>query len=180
MERKTIVIDGITLYEMDIDEIPNIYYISKDGDIYNCKLKRFISQSSDKDGYLRVHIQTFEGEKKMSVAKLVLLAFKGQPPPTMIDPTVEHKDSNRVHNNIDNLMWLERKLNAANRINTPRGEKNPKNKLTEKEVRDICVLLQEGDMSLREIGNAYNVSKDNIRDIKNRRIWRYISQDYSF
>ena len=176
-----LVIDGIELYETTVYDLPEeTYYISKEGRVYNYNLKRFLSISIDKDGYERVNLTTNHGKKKFSVAKLVLATFKGYPPTNMIDPTVEHKDGIRNNNMISNLEWLERPQNSSQRHITPKGERNPKNKLSEDEVKEICLLLQNNISSLSEIASKYNVSKDNIRDIKRRKIWCDISKEYYF
>ena len=165
-----------TVYDM----IDGVYYVSKNGLIYSAKLKRLLSISVDKDGYERVNVITKQGKRKLSVAKIVLATFKGYPPQDMIDPTVEHKDGIRNNNAISNLEWLERTQNASRRHITPKGERNPKNKLSAKEVNEICFILQNEDTSLSEIAQKYNVSKDNIRDIKRRKIWKDISKDFIF
>lgn len=160
--------------------IDGMYFVSKNGDIYSTKLKRLLHISTDKDGYERVNVITKQGRKKLSVAKIILATFKGYPPQDMIDPTVEHKNGIRNDNTISNLEWLERTQNASRRHNTPKGEKNPKNKLSEREVYEICALLQDKCMSLFEIAQRYKVTKDNIRDIKRKKIWKEISKDFIF
>lgn len=171
---------GVTYYKTTVyDILDNTYYVSKQGQIYNSKLKRLIKISHDKDGYERVHIRTNKGAKLMMVAKIVLATFYGYPPIDMIAPTCEHKDGVRTNNCIENLEWLERPLNISRRQNKPMGEKNPKNKLSEVQVREICLILQDKDMSLKEISEKYSVSKDAIRDIKNKRNWRYISETFN-
>ena len=176
-----IIFNNIVYYKTNVyNLIDGVYYVSKNGEIYSNKLKRLLSISVDKDGYERVNVVTKQGKRKLSVGKIILATFKGYPPKSMIDPTVEHKDGVRNNNKIFNLEWLERAENSSRRRITPKGEKNPKNKLSPSEVHEICTLLQDKSTSLFDIAQQYNVSKDDIRDIKRRRIWKDISRDFEF
>lgn len=60
------------------------------------------------------------------------------------------------------------------------GENNINNKLSEKEVREICELIQTGKYWDVEIANFYNVSYTNISDIHKGKLWTQISCDYDF
>lgn len=60
------------------------------------------------------------------------------------------------------------------------GENNINNKLSEKEVREICELIQSGKYWDVEIANIYNVSYTNISDIHKGKIWTHISCEYDF
>jgi HNH endonuclease/Helix-turn-helix domain of resolvase len=55
----------------------------------------------------------------------------------------------------------------------PVGIKNPKSKLSEKNVHEIRKLLSEG-FSNKEIAKKFSVSKDTILRIKNKSSWRHI------
>ncbi len=57
--------------------------------------------------------------------------------------------------------------------NSKRGENHPSNKLTEKDVRQIDRLLQDGH-SQHKIACIFNVSRTTIGDIKNGRTWTHI------
>jgi hypothetical protein len=52
-----------------------------------------------------------------------------------------------------------------------RGERHPRAKLTERDVRDIRQFLLEGD-SLQMLADGFGVSKKTIVNIKHNRIWR--------
>lgn len=55
------------------------------------------------------------------------------------------------------------------------GEDNAFSKLTEKEVREILLLLQAGLFSQREIGARYGVANNTISDIKTGKRWNHVT-----
>lgn len=173
---KSIIFDNEEFFEIiEYNIIRDEYFASRSGLIYCKSLNRLLHASPDSDGYLQVNLHTYNGRKKMPVAKVILTTFDGLPPDDMVDPTVEHKDNNRKNNNIQNLIWLERYENSSQRKGKPIGVNNPNSKLTESEVKQICTMLQSENKTLKQIGAEFSVSKDTIRDIKNKRTWRHIT-----
>ena len=60
-----------------------------------------------------------------------------------------------------------------------KGEDNPASKLTEKQVMDIITdLLNHVPYSV--LMQKYDVSKSTISSIKNKRNWKYLTQDIIF
>lgn len=59
-----------------------------------------------------------------------------------------------------------------------RGAKNGNSKLTEKDIPDICKLLNSGKYTYKEIGNRFGVGRNAIRSIKIGRTWSHISKHY--
>lgn len=56
----------------------------------------------------------------------------------------------------------------------PKGERNPKSKLTEDNVLDIRELHDTGEWTQREIAEEFDVSRGAIRGVVNRRTWKHI------
>jgi predicted XRE-type DNA-binding protein len=98
----------------------------------------------------------------------------------MKDPTVDHIDGNITNNHYKNLRWLERGENSSCRVNKGQGELNHEAVLTEQQVHKICKLLQEGNMSLHQIGQLFGVSKSTISNIKRKKNWTHIVNQYNF
>lgn len=171
-----IIINNIILYSLDVLDIKNYYYISKNGDIYSKIKQKFLHPSKDKNGYLRIEYNT---RKEFRLAQLVLYKFKGEPPKDMLDPTSEHKDGNINNNSINNLMWLERSINSSVRKNKGQGELNHEALLTKQQVIEIAELLQQ-NFHVKEIAQKYNVSISTISSIKNKKAWRYLTLNYNF
>lgn len=85
------------------------YLVSNFGNVKNSKGK-LLSLDKTKKGYLRVDL-TSEGKKKhFKVHRLVAGAFI--PNPNNL-PQVNHKDTNKSNNHVDNLEWSNNQLNMA-------------------------------------------------------------------
>ncbi len=55
-----------------------------------------------------------------------------------------------------------------------KGENNHNHKLTEEQVVQIKILLEEGILTQQEIANMFGVNRATISYIKNNKIWSYI------
>lgn len=158
-----------------------MYLINKYGKIYSLKSHKILLEHLNKDGYKAISLQTNSGGRyKYKVSSLVIYTYTGKPPKDMKDPTINHIDSNRINDYYKNLEWLERGANSSLRKIKPKGEINGQSKLTEEEVIEICEMLQEGKLGLKQIGNIYGVAKGTISNIRIGRAWTHISKDYKF
>lgn len=83
---------------------PNTYFINHNAEIWSKATNKILKQRKDKEGYYNICLRGSKANSTaLRVATLMLYTFVGEPPQTMQDPTVNHKDSNRTNNNIDNL-----------------------------------------------------------------------------
>jgi hypothetical protein len=105
---------------------------------------------------------------------------------------VHHKDGNKKNNAVENLEVLSREDHARSHMtgNKPSevtkgrirvalkglmpGEKCSTSKLKDLEVLQIKVLLREGILSQKEIGERYGVNCRTISGINVERIWKQI------
>ena len=154
-------------------DIKDQYYIFDDGRIWSQKTKRFLSPTKDRYGYINITLSAFSGSKKFNLATLVAYNFLGEPPKNMIDPTVDHKDSNKLNNKYTNLRWLTRQGNLAKRDKTGRTI------LTPNIVENICLDLQN-DMKQCDIMRKYKISKGTVYYILHKISYKYISDKYDF
>lgn len=85
-----------------------LYYVSNKGRIKNSE-NAVVPGSIDPQGYHCVQLQyrDLDNGRHSFVHSLVVNAFTGPPPETMISPTVQHKDHNKLNNSIQNLEWME-------------------------------------------------------------------------
>ena len=90
----------------------------------------------------------------------------------MMDPTAEHIDGKKSNNDVSNLMWMERSENSSTRENKPVGSKNGSAKLSEEDVVKIKHLLQTTELTMKEIGQMFNVNKSTINNIKRNKNWK--------
>lgn len=79
----------------------NKYFITKDGKVWSEKSNKFLSPFL-KNGYLAINLSINGNHQAEYIHRLVAEAFI--PNPNNL-PCVNHKDENRLNNNIDNLEW---------------------------------------------------------------------------
>jgi len=85
-----------------IDNYEN-YLIDENGKIYNIETKKYLKGSIGENGYLYYRLSK-NGKKKMYYAhRLVAEAFI---PNSNNLPVVNHKDGNKLNNNVNNLEWV--------------------------------------------------------------------------
>lgn len=60
------------------------------------------------------------------------------------------------------------------------GECNPRSKITEETVHQICTLLGMPHLSLGQISIKARTTKNIVREIYKRKTWTYISSSYQF
>jgi len=155
------------------------YYATEDGKIYSEVSNKFMSQALDKDGYPRVSIMTEDGKRKLApVHRLILLAFE----PRLDSETlqVNHIDSNRTNNNLENLEWVTPMENVIHSINfgnrKSKGENNLFAEHSEREILEIIDLIYFTNLPFSEIANSYNSSIGMIEQISGSKTWKHLSR----
>lgn len=161
---------------------PGLYLIDENGNIYSNYKKGFLSPAKDKDGYLKLTLSGGSRQEKcyVRVATLVAYHFIGTPPKELKDPTINHIDGDITNNYYKNLEWVERGVNSSIRNNKGEGETNHEAVLTEQQVKEICDLLVNTDLTYDQIAYKYGIKKNTVSNIKNKKSWKKISKDYDF
>lgn len=166
------------------NNIESNYIITKNGSIYNIyteyELKPFIT-----NGYKTVNIQF--GKRGYYKTKLIhRLIGQAFIPNLENKPLINHKDGNKLNNDISNLEWATYSENNKHAYDTglkvAKGTNGEKCNLTthsEKEAILVCELLQSG-MSMKDISKEYNLGYDFIVKIRRGLTWKYISKNYTF
>lgn len=125
-------------------------------------------------GYPCVAIWSNDGIKKMpSVHSLVAEAFLGPRPDGMI---ICHKDDNKTNAKLENLEYGTHSKNKKQAIENgiaPVGELHPQSKLTNKNVIEIKKMLNDGNLTHKQIGDIFGVSRFTISSIKYGKIRKY-------
>lgn len=139
---------------------------------------RCVSHCQDSDGYVRIR---FNGKHERLFRVLYILKFGNIPKGKVI----RHKCDNSWCCNVEHLEIGTQKDNVQDMINrgrdtyhnpklSSRGEKNYHNKLTEKEVIDIY----KSNLGYRKLSKLYKVSSTNIRNIKKKLQWKWLTDLY--
>lgn len=155
------------------------YDIYPDGSIISHSFNhngKHIKSHKSYNGYLRVPINVDKKRLTFSVHRLVALTFIPNPKNL---PTVNHIDGNKQNNNMDNLEWASVKDNVlhAHKIGLRNytGEKNPKARLTNSQVRQIFKL--RGKLTQIKIAEKFNVSRSAISCIFSGQNWKFIKAE---
>jgi hypothetical protein len=120
--------------------------------------------------YSRIHLHN-KKSKSFYLHRIVGEAFL---PNYENKPQINHIDSNKQNNRIENLEWCTPKENIFHYVNIGNGCKkgisNNNAKLTNK-----CVLeIRDSTLKQIELAKIYNVSTATISDIINYKLWNHI------
>lgn len=172
---KTVVVKGVkTKYE-----------ISSSGRIRTKKKGKvkILKPSFNQDGYKMIQIKV--GDKKVTkkIHRLVAEAFVENPDPERFKE-VNHLNGDKANNDMDNLEWTDRSGNMHHAFDTGlilpmKGEDHPGHKHTEKQIREVCELMEEGHTN-KEIHEKTGIKSDILSDIRSGDSWTHITDDYKF
>ena len=170
-----------------VEGVRPFYWISDLGRVFNTNINRFVPQFPDgKRGYLLVTLATDHGNVTKSVHRILMLEFVGPDPDPKKDE-VDHISGDKTKNTIYDLEWVSGSENITRAYDNglmPSGEDSPISILSNDDVRQVCLMLQNG-IDKREIctflrskGIAHPYGE--INSIYTRRTWKRISKDYVF
>lgn len=128
-------------------------------------LKPYLS----KVGYY-VYDLRIPGKRKMSY-KHRLIAYHFIDNPNNYK-CVNHINGVKTDNRIENLEWCTYSQNLIHAIDN--GLNKSVRKLNEKKVKEIKILLNKSDMTVKDIADLYNVSKGAITGIKYGINWKHV------
>lgn len=150
------------------------YEIDENGNVRNIKTGAFRKSFKRKDGY--IGIQLYIGKViNFQLHRLIAEAFIPNPESKSY---VNHKDSNRSNNSLENLEWVTFEENVkhgyiyGNASN--KGSKNGFSILTEEIVIEIRKKRQEEKISYQKLAELYKVSYGCIAGIIQRTNWKHI------
>ena len=163
-------------------ELKYPYYVTEEGEVYSEFSQKFLAQSYDKNGYLKVRMSSTDlpnGKQHLySVHRLVLENFS--PVENMINLQVNHIDGDKTNNNITNLQWVTCKENIHHAIeNNLRAKINGSAKLSENDVIEIIERLLSKE-SYSSICKDFGVHEETIARIKRKRSWKKLTKNIIF
>lgn len=158
-----------------VKDFENHYHINNFGSVKRifpsngATVNKILKPCVNKYGYYILHLSKHGKQINRSVHRLVLESFIGLRPK---DYECNHKDGNRLNNNLDNLEWVTQYDNLLHR-NTAKGEDSPKSKLKKEDILKIRHLYKNG-FSFGKISKFFNVHKTQISRICKRQSWSHV------
>ena len=158
------------------------YRVSNFARIFNVRRGKYQKATACSDGYVRVTL-TLRGKQTRSylVHTIVSNAFLGPRPPGKV---CNHVNGKKYDNAVANLEYLTQKENMehAARLGLLRpffkkGELNFKARLTDKQVREIRAMRNNG-VILREISNHFRIGISTAHRVCTNG-WKHIPFDFS-
>ena len=124
--------------------------------------------SQSPDGYVRLWCN---GRLRMKHRLIFFLGHGCLPQPGQ---EIDHIDKVRSNNALSNLRMVTKSVNNTGSLNRKIG------RFTEEEIRKVCALLQDTDLSDGAIAQATGATRATVRDIKCRRSRHAIAASYSW
>lgn len=144
------------------------YEISNLGNVRSTSYKgiRILKPSITRNGYLNVIFCINQVKEHKLVHRLVAEAFLDNP---LNLATVNHKDENKLNNNVDNLEWssVEDNIRYSN-----------DKMLTKEKVLEIPNMIELG-YSQMDIANSFNVSRRAVQFILQGKHWNNLGIDFT-
>ena len=131
------------------------YSITKNGQIYNHKLERFIKQTKHNRGYLSVSLTKNKCDYKKLSHRLIAETFIPNPKDL---PQVNHINGIKTDNRIENLEWCTAKQNTRHAWDT--GLRTSKGAIFNYLNSKIVLNLNTGVYydSMAEVSKLYNIN----------------------
>ena len=145
--------------QKDIKGYEGLYAITDKGQVYSYKKQKFLSPAKCGKGYLKVMLcRGKEDHKNLMIHRLVAEAFLPNPEGKL---TVNHKDGNKLNNDVSNLEWNTYSENlkhayshGLNYWNKKKGHKmRPVNRIS-KDTGEILETYKSIGEAIRDMGDT--------------------------
>ena len=148
------------------------YQVSCTGLVYSNISYKILKPSVSNNGYQRV-VLSFDGKKHyINMHRLVAETFLPNPDNL---PQVNHKNGNKLDNNVSNLEWCTAKHNKQHAHDTGlakgvRGSRSNLAKLTTEQAIEIITLNKEG-VSNPDIAKRFGITTNSVYRIYSGKRW---------
>jgi|LakMenEpi03Aug12_release.lakeMendotaPanAssembly.Ray.scaffolds.fasta_scaffold747310_2 hypothetical protein len=140
--------------------------------------KEKITTGSNAHGYRRVILKKDRIRKQIDLHILIARAFIKNPNPLKFN-MINHLNSNRADNRVENLEWCDAKMNAkhayeAGRLKITKGSARSTAILDEEKVMAIKLLYKTGRFSYDKLARLFEVGSTTIQNIINGTKWTHV------
>lgn len=160
-----------------LNKLSTCYSINEEGELFSLKynkLKKLKLQISsirgiEESGYKNTTIYENGLKIPVHIHRLVALAFIDNPENK---PQVNHKDGNKLNNNVHNLEWVtleENRSHAYSNKLQPKGELHYKAKISDTDCDTIRAEYATGNIKQWELAVKYSCTISNISQIIRRK-----------
>lgn len=165
------------------------YEVNTDGDIRTIeryiilpthkylKKQKYLKQFVDGRGYMHVKLYNGKGSAKSTTTHRVVATTFIENPHNL--PEINHKDGNKLNNNVDNLEWVTRSYNVKHAYvfrdpKTYKGSGNKLAKLTEEQVIELRKERETHKTTYKKLAEKYKIGITLVGYIVNRKTWRHV------
>lgn len=156
----------------DIPGYSGLYAATEDGAIWSYRTNIYLSPTLTSHGYLRIALTIKQVQVKRHVHQWVMLAYYGE----SLGRDVNHKNSIKTDNRLDNLEYVTRKQNIHHAIaagtNKIRGVGAAKAKLTEEQAKSI--KYNESHLRNFQLAKKYNITPTAVSLIRRGINWKHV------
>jgi hypothetical protein len=144
-----------------------IYKVSRDGRVYNTKTSRILKNSVHTE-YMKTGLMIGKQGKiiRFPIHKLVAMAYLPNPDNY---PIINHKDGNKLNNNVENLEWCTQSQNMAHAVDT--GLLVVKGKNFDPNTKYSKDELKERTKTWKTIAGYENYKVSPQGDVCNVKLW---------
>lgn len=150
------------------------YTISNLGIVRSLMTGKELKPYITKAGYARVNLRYAKSRDYKSLLVHRLVAGNFIPNPNKYKE-VNHKDCNRLNNEVNNLEWCTRFYNIKYAFQygkaSNKGIRNPNSKLNSDDIKAIRCLADTGKFFNTQIAELFKVSSSTIDSIVKGKIW---------
>lgn len=156
-----------------IKDFQRLYKVSNHGNIFSLRTNKYRKLQKDKDGYLKVTLYNGNNSRKYMVHRLVATAFIPNP---QNKSQIDHIDTIKTNNNVQNLRWATRLQNRHNPISMQRYSKlDHRTCLGKRGIKHcsskpiLCVQLQQTFWGCMQAERLLGVDHRHIQDVLHNR-----------
>lgn len=172
-------LDNIVVLK-DIPKYEGLYAVTKDGKVWSYPKKyrpygKWLKPIIEKTGYISYNLRSNCYSRRKKAHRLVMETYN---PTDNINLEVDHIDSNKLNNNLENLQWVTHSQNVqfshtrGNRKNVKysKGINKYNAILNYKKASNIRKLRKKG-MYIKDLSKKFCVSQSCIKNVLYRGDW---------